>query len=86
MKSTHYEYIQHHVVVVDEKDELVLAIGEFSCQAQYKVVNFRLQLSHQLVDAFIRETLVEANNGSRELGIPPSDLSHKQTGEERSAA
>jgi len=85
MISTHYEYIQHHVVVVDEKDELVLAIGELSCQSQYKVVNFRLQLGHQLVDAFVRETLVEPNNGSRELGIPASDLSRRETSEERSA-
>ena len=85
MKSTHYEYIQHHVVVVDEKDELVLAIGEFCCQSQYKVVNFCLQLGHQLVDAFVRETLVETNNGCRELGVPPSDLSHKENSDERSA-
>ena len=46
---TYVEHCQHHVVVVDEKDELLLAIGKLCRHSQDKVLHLSLQGKQALV-------------------------------------
>jgi hypothetical protein len=71
--TNHYDG-KHHVIVVDEKNELFLSLWEFRRHAEYEVFNLVLQLGQQLIDAVTGETLIQANERSRKFGISSRDL------------
>ena len=73
MKTDHDDR-EHHVIVVDQKDELLFAVWKFRRDFQDEIFRLRLERCQQTIGSFIGEILVQSDDGSSELSIPTSYL------------
>lgn len=74
-QKTYHKNTQHHVIIVDEKYQLLLALRKLCCHFQDEVLHFCLQLPQYTVDTLVRVVSTDANNCSREFCKSASNLS-----------
>ena len=72
--NAHHQHAKHHVIVVDEEDELLSPMRKLSGHLEHKVLHLSLQLAQDAAHSLARKCLVHTHDGCRELGVPPSDL------------
>ena len=71
---TDHEDAEHHVVVVDEEDELFAALRKLGGHAQDEVLHLGLQLREEPRHRLLRVGGADADHRRRELRVPTRDL------------
>ena len=61
--NTYHQHIQHHVVVVDEEDELLSAMRELCSHLEHKVLHLGLKLTQDTTHTLAGKRLVHTHNG-----------------------
>ena len=61
--NTYHQHIQHHVIVVDEEDELLPAMRELRGHLEHKVLHLGLKLTQDTTHTLTGKCLVHAHNG-----------------------